>query len=222
MVELAELLEIEPGVTAVTGSGGKTTLVTALTQELRKAAPVILTTTTHMLPPSELVLCQAMESLPELLAQQGAVCLGQMEASGKIRGLDAPFSWLLPLAPYILVEADGARGLPMKAHRKTEPVIPPETRQVIGVFGAAAFGKPVAHAVHCPELAAEKLGCSLDETVTAELAARLLRLEGLPDRLVVNQAEGNRAEQARALARLLPEIPVFAGSLREGEIICLR
>jgi len=43
-----ELLGILPGITSVIGSGGKTSLLTKLSQEVR--GTVILTTSTHILP----------------------------------------------------------------------------------------------------------------------------------------------------------------------------
>ena len=47
-MSLAEVLDITPGVTSVIGSGGKTSLLTALAREL--PGTVVLTTTTHILP----------------------------------------------------------------------------------------------------------------------------------------------------------------------------
>ena len=44
---LAELLNIQRGLTAITGSGGKTTLLYALARELSAEARVIVCTTTH-------------------------------------------------------------------------------------------------------------------------------------------------------------------------------
>ncbi len=50
--------------------------------------------------------------------------------------------WRAGLADYLLVEADGAKGLPLKAPRKHEPVIPEATTLVIGVLGLDALGRP--------------------------------------------------------------------------------
>ena len=47
-MQLYERLGVPCGVTAVIGSGGKTTLLSALSREL--PGTVILTTTTHILP----------------------------------------------------------------------------------------------------------------------------------------------------------------------------
>ena len=49
-VKLAELLTIRPGVTAVIGGGGKTTLLRTLGEELAGQHTVLLCTTTKIFP----------------------------------------------------------------------------------------------------------------------------------------------------------------------------
>ena len=53
---LSQLLDIRPGVTAVIGGGGKTTLLRTLGEELAGQHPVLLCTTTKILPFSDLPL----------------------------------------------------------------------------------------------------------------------------------------------------------------------
>ena len=50
-MELWKLLDIRPGLTAVIGSGGKTSLLRVLAQELSRRGSVLLATTTHILRP---------------------------------------------------------------------------------------------------------------------------------------------------------------------------
>lgn len=52
----------------------------------------------------------------------------------------------MTLADYTLVEADGSKGLPLKAHAPHEPVIPPQSNQTILVLGAEGLGRTVAQA----------------------------------------------------------------------------
>ena len=54
MIQIADLLGIGPGVTALVGGGGKTTLMMTLARELRSRGSVIVTTTTKILRPEEL------------------------------------------------------------------------------------------------------------------------------------------------------------------------
>lgn len=50
-MQLRRMLGIQPGLTAIIGGGGKTTLLYALARELSQTARVIVCTTTHILPP---------------------------------------------------------------------------------------------------------------------------------------------------------------------------
>ena len=128
---------------------------------------------------------------------------------------------LAALADYVLVEADGSAGLPLKAHAPHEPVIPAEAARTILVVGASGFGRPIREAAHRPERYAQLAECDIETAVTPEIAARVLRAEGLGDLVLVNQAETPEArENARKLAENLP-LPVCAGSLRRGEMVCV-
>ena len=51
-MELWELLGIRPGLTAVIGSGGKTSLLRVLAQELSHRGTVLVSTTTHNMRPN--------------------------------------------------------------------------------------------------------------------------------------------------------------------------
>lgn len=53
-MQLRRMLGIQPGLTAIIGGGGKTTLLYALARELSQTARVIVCTTTHILPPEHL------------------------------------------------------------------------------------------------------------------------------------------------------------------------
>ena len=56
-MELRELLEIGPGLTALIGGGGKTTLMYHLAAELRQQGTVLVCTTTKIWPPAHLRVC---------------------------------------------------------------------------------------------------------------------------------------------------------------------
>lgn len=61
------------------------------------------------------------------------------------------FRPLLRLFPYILVEADGSRRLPLKAHAGHEPVIPLGSQKSILLVGASGIGQPLDTVCHRPE-----------------------------------------------------------------------
>lgn len=215
---LRELLEIQPGVTAVIGSGGKTTLLRTLGTELAGAGhTVLLCASTKIFPfeglpnlisPTERELAMALEA-------HRLLCAGTpVPGTGKLTAPEVPMTDLVRLAEYVLVEADGSAGRPLKAHARWEPVIPPEADRTICVVGLTGLGRAIFAAAHRPERYAALAGVSVDDIVTPELAARVLNAEHLADRYLLNQGEGRRS-QAEALMTMLRR-PAAAVSLKKG------
>ena len=228
-MELSSLLDVRPGVTAVIGGGGKTTLLRTLGEELaEKGQRVLLCASTKIFPFLDLVnLTDPSEAaLAEALAAHRLVCAGSpVPGTGKLTAPAIPMARLAVLADYVLVEADGSAGRPLKAHAAHEPVIPPEANQTILLVGASCFGRPVREAVHRPEKFELATGLGPDDPVTPEAAAELLRAEASaarpPTRVFVNQAEDEAAlAAARRLAERLPW-PVCAGALKRRNWTCL-
>lgn len=154
--------------------------------------------------------------LSAALAAHGAVCVAGETAEGKLTAPALSFETLAQLADFVLVEADGAKRLPLKAHAPHEPVIPPNVRQTIYVVGADGFGRPIRQICHRPERYAALCGAAEDDVVTPELEAAVLRAEGYAGGWVyVNKVETPQDwRNAEALAALLPG-KVVAGSLWE-------
>lgn len=222
-MELARLLAITPGVTAMIGGGGKTTLLRTLAAELSEKSRVIVCTTTHIYPEQTMrCLCSPTEKeLAQALRETNGVCVGARTQNGKFCAPELPVCVLAGLAEYVLVEADGAKRLPLKAHAGHEPVIPPEANQTILVVGASGFGLPLRQSVHRAPLAAQKLGVGEDTCVTPELWARLIEQEALYTRVLINQVETQREKElAKALAARL-HTPVCMAALQKGWIECL-
>ena len=214
---LAELLGAGRGVTSVIGSGGKTSLLAALAREL--TGTVVLTTTTHILPFAgvPLVTSANADDVRAALAGSRVICAGpQAEKNGKLVTPELGIDALASLADYVLVEADGARRLPLKAHAPWEPVIPACSGRTVLVLGTSGLGRPVREAVHRPERFCELASCTPDDPATPELVARAANAEALADVALVNQADV-APDEARKLAALLA-IPAFMGSLRTATI----
>lgn len=225
-MSLEQALAIRRGVTAVIGGGGKTTLLRALGEELAVAGhTVLLCTTTKIYPfpglvnlsaPSERELRETLHSAR--LAAAGTPIPGTDKWGAPELSMDC----LAALADYVIVEADGSAGRPMKAHAPHEPVVPSQANQTILVVGASGFGRPIAQAAHRPELYAQLAGVSTDAPVSPDVAAAVLKAEGLHDRIYINQADTEeRLSAARNLKALLP-CPVVAGALRQegGHVLC--
>lgn len=220
-MRLAEALDVRPGVTSVVGSGGKTSLIAALAREL--PGTVVLTTTTHILPFTgvPLVISADADDARAALAESRVVCVGsQAEKNGKLVTPDLGIDALASLADHVLVEADGARRLPLKAHAPWEPVIPTCSGRTILVLGASGLDCPIREKVHRPELFCELAGCAPDDLATPELVARAANAEPLADVALVNQADV-APERARDLAVLLAT-PAFVGSIRAGTVAAPR
>ncbi len=170
---LEEALLIEKGVTAIVGGGGKTTLMLRLAAELSKKGTVIVCTTTHIRAPENmpLLLNAGEAALKDALEKHRVICAGERE-EGKLIAPRLPMETLITLADYVLVEADGSKGLPLKAHASHEPQIPACAKRVLYVVGADGIGKPVFEAAHRPELYAALIGKTAEHIVTPEDAAR--------------------------------------------------
>ena len=217
-VSLAKLLEIQPGVTAVIGGGGKTTLLRTLGEELAREGRVLLCTTTKMLPYPDLPFAGTRQELLEFQTRYRLLCAGTpVSGTEKITVPDVDMRELAELFDYVLVEADGSAQRPLKAHASHEPVIPVGANQSICVVGASGFGMPIRKAAHRPELYARLADVGQDTAVTAEVAAAVLKREGLHTKIYVNQMDLlPEADEVRRLAALL-ECPILAGSLWKGE-----
>ena len=222
-MELSRLLGVRPGITALTGGGGKTTAMYILARELSQHSTVVCTTTTPIYPPDHRPVLAGRHDgrLAAALGWSRCVCVGVPTPEGKLAPPEFSPYRLAELARYVLVEADGSRGLPVKAHLSHEPVIPELAGLTVGLVGASGFARPVRQAVHRWECFCQLTGADPVDPVDPENLARLLLAEGLEDLLFINQAESAGAmEQARRLAALLPR-PVFAGSLQRGVWECL-
>ena len=222
-MKLSEALRIQPGVTAIIGGGGKTTLMECLAAELSAQARVIVCTTTHIYPEQNMpcLVSPTEAEVEAALARTRCVCVGSVSESGKLSVPELPFRTLCAMADYVIVEADGAKRLPLKAHASHEPVIPPEANQTILVVGASGFGKPMRESVHRAPIAAQALGVDEDTAVTPELWAEFLKLEALHTRVLVNQAETEQEQKAsEALAAGL-SCPVCMAALQKEWVECL-
>lgn len=222
-MKLTEALRIRPGLTALIGGGGKTTLLYALARELRTEGGVLVCTSTKILRPGDLPVLEnpTPAEVAEGLKTHRLLCVGAPWEGGKITVPALPFETLTALAHYVLVEADGARGLPVKAHASWEPVIPANAGSTVLVIGADCFGRPIGEICHRPERFAELADADLRDPVTPDCLARVLRAEGYGNIIYVNKCETEQAlDNARALAGRI-QLPVVAGSLRRGVWTCL-
>lgn len=152
---------------AFVGAGGKTTAIFSLARlAASEGLSVAVTTTTRIYDPRDErgrpfdrvvidpLLGQAMASGPGLLdaaiARRGGILVlasGRDEKEGKLIGVDpSRCAGLAEAFDLVLVEADGSRGLPVKAPEGHEPVLPREADIVFGFIGLDCLGKPATSA----------------------------------------------------------------------------
>lgn len=182
---------------SVVGSGGKTTFLRYLSERL--SGTVILTTSTHIRPFPGIPFVEAspedpdqtLRALRSALSRGRVVCIGKPEPSGKLASPAdvVSFDALLAEADHLLVEADGAAGLPFKAHRPWEPVIPACSGLTVCMVGASGLGRPVSQVCHCPELFSALAGITPDRIVEPEHVAEVLNRENLADCFLINQSD---------------------------------
>jgi len=166
------------------GGGGKTTLMFRLAEEIPLQHRVIITTTTKIfLPPEKypVVLLKNREPAKTDLERYLGMGMRPVVASGlldnnKVKGI-APgqISLLQNHANFVLVEADGSRGLPLKGHMEYEPVIPRPTTALVVVIGADIIGKTLdGKNVHRPEIVSARTGRKTGSIIDAEMIAGLI------------------------------------------------
>jgi probable selenium-dependent hydroxylase accessory protein YqeC len=186
---------------AIVGAGGKTALMFALAEELGKEGKKVITSTTtkvwkHQARQAPHVVCTEnspswKDELQERLAGKEHIFVGRcVLESGKMDGLDASDLDLLfqeQETAYLLVEADGAAGLPVKAPAAHEPVIPSSATLVVAVMGIEAMGcRLTPEEVFRPEAVKEITGLQPGEALTSKALAKLFLhprglFKGTPD-----------------------------------------
>jgi len=142
---------------AVVGGGGKSTLCFALAEALGLAGARVISSTTTKVRQAEArafprrVLYAPggpdLAAVEKGLDETGSVFVAQeFLLNGKVDGI--PPAWAddlfrMPGAAYVIIEADGAAGRPLKAPAAHEPVIPGSVTTVIALMGLKVLGEPL-------------------------------------------------------------------------------
>ena len=148
--ELADALRQQGTcVISVTGAGGKTTSLSCLAREYAKRGlSVLITTTTKFQGPRQFPygLDHAFSKEEEVLLHEpckGEVVYYASRSVVDMKKYVSPrpeiLSLLIPRYDVTVIEADGAKTLPLKYHTERDPVIVPETTATLAVMGASAY-----------------------------------------------------------------------------------
>lgn len=184
-MNLASALRVQPGaLVAFTGAGGKTTAMLRLGRELASQGLRVIATTTTRLGIDQLDLFPAhlIDPNPARIAsaldRAGFVAIVHDLDPTQNKALGFPPASIPAfhaLADVVLVEADGSRGLPIKAPGPHEPVIPQDATHVVTLAHLAALGQPLGPEIaHRPELISRLSGLNMGDAITAGALVRLL------------------------------------------------
>ena len=187
---LGEALELDRHrIICLVGAGGKTSLMFAMAGELAALGNhVITSTTTKIFEPSHkdtpfLFLTEGVgnivETIPDVVHQYGHFTLVERRLPGKkLKGVIPELIDVLEAldgVDHIIVEADGAARLPLKAPDEKEPVIPSKTSLVMAVVGIDSLGVELtSDHVFRPHIVSELTGLPLGGKVTIEAIAELI------------------------------------------------
>lgn len=182
---MAEALGLpSQGLLSIIGAGGKTTAMFRLAKELvERKRRVICSTTTKIFRPSSsqarLVLAKdnkhVTEECSRIVDNGEPACVVWAAEGNKLLGLPPDFLHHLfdsGICDWILVEADGARRLPLKVPAASEPVIPERSTHVLAIIGLTAIGTPLDEDHVCrSQRYAELSGLSAGQPISPESVA---------------------------------------------------
>ena len=222
---------------SIVGGGGKTTTLYRLVGSAALAGcRTVCGTTTHMQRPAHLPVLDGSnpEAVLAFLDAGQPVCLGIEDPLNRKKLIspgDAVWTSTSQWAERIVVEADGAKTLPVKAPASHEPVLLPGDGYILAVAGLRALGKPLFQVCFRSKLAAEILGISESDLLSSERLARILispqgQAKGVARldryRILLNQKDMVSRTEALAVANwihhLAPRIQVFLASMAREEI----
>lgn len=168
---------------AFVGAGGKTTAMFRLAREL--PPPVIVATTTHIgtwqlkLADRWITDMRELESISPAI--EGVIAFtGKRTEDERASGLNPDeindlHRFVQTKGWSLLIEADGARQLPLKAPGPNEPVIPFWVEHVVVVAGLTGLNQPLSNAhIHRPLIFSQLSNLPLDHPVGEEALKKVL------------------------------------------------
>ena len=155
---------------SLTGGGGKTTVIRRMQREwmARKIFHAVSTTTHMQYEKNESFLgTPSLESFLRIYESCGTVWMGEPVSEVKMKGFPEAFlQKVIGTGAWLLLEADGAKCLPVKAPEVHEPVILPETTRVLQVYGLDGLDRPIGECCFRSHRVAEILGKTENDQLT--------------------------------------------------------
>lgn len=225
---IALLPQKENLVVSVTGSGGKTSLINVLAQELRKRGKtVLITTTTKFQSPMFYKWNADAECSNEAdifsidLSQPKTVVFAK--ESFDVKKWQCPDMKIMEVLTkkfdVTLIEADGSRQLPLKLHTDRDPVVPAFsdfTLVMVGAWGAC----DIASNQTCGCDSEEEIDSAFINTLISGKDGMLKNTEYSKRAVIVNNGEQSTEEQLEVFRHAIwPEdCMIMEGSVQKDEL----
>ena len=217
-------------VISIVGGGGKTTFIKTLANELiEEGKRVLISTSTGIfVPPKNCYNDLFIEKIPSSFKPQIGTITYYAETNDGIKLWTKsvlPIEELIEgnLFDFVLIEADGSKGKPIKAPSSHEPVIIKYTTITIGVVGLDSIDKLVNEEnVHRPDWFIKLIGYRIKVVDTSSVIKLVLNKNGIFKNcigkkvLLLNKADNNsRIEYGREIRKGLihTDISVVIGDI---------
>lgn len=145
-MSLAQLLELKTkDIISCVGSGGKTSLIYALANELKKDK-VLVTTTTKMFKPTYKVVDYflAKDQIKNFQYNKGITYLyDSVNSENKVYCSEDTINSVIDNFDFTIIESDGSKRKPLKAWQYGEPVIINKTTKTVGIIPIQAIGMEI-------------------------------------------------------------------------------
>jgi molybdenum cofactor cytidylyltransferase len=217
---------------AIVGAGGKTTILGILADELGSHDKSVILTTTTKMGADQVTepVCWSVDTdtVERMLTPGRPLTVLMGTENEKVSGLDPDAVDALYLgtsADYIIVEADGARSLSVKAPADHEPVVPALSTMVIVVMGADALVSPLKSVAHRVDRISALTGLTGRDVLTPQDGASILLhpnggLKDIPESarvvMAITKVAPENTAAAEELAEILRRYPRVHRSLTQG------
>ena len=201
--------------TAVSGCGGKTSLIELIAREVPKGCSVLIAPSTKTaIPDKDADVVIGADECARHVPHPGIQYLGvRDERAGKLGALrPRDLDEIAPRYDVVLIEADGSRGLPCKGWTDRDPVVPGWSTHTIGIVPIKAIGLPATedNVFRVPEFLA-LTGMTEGKPITVDAIALaagsadgLFRRSAGHEVFLINQVEtAEDSKLAAELARLV-------------------
>lgn len=200
-------------ITAVVGSGGKTSLIKEMASKfISEGKTVFVTTTTHMYMENDTLCTDDANRIIDQLNDTGFAMAGIGEGQ-KISSLSKEtYEAVCKHADVVFIEADGSKHMPLKYPNDSEPVIPDNVDEIIIVCGLHSLGKKAKDVCHRLELVKNCLAIEDDTLITPIHIQKLIHngylkplREKYPAKKITILPKHDNTLYQRALAALLQQ-----------------